>query len=63
MGGKVCVVPAIAAMDGIEEGKIRVQHVYGHQNYADSFTKPMDVDLIASLLEKDRQAQIVYTPT
>uniref|UniRef100_A0A0G4HK82 RNase H type-1 domain-containing protein n=1 Tax=Chromera velia CCMP2878 TaxID=1169474 RepID=A0A0G4HK82_9ALVE len=63
MGGKVCVVPAIAAMDGIEEGKIRVQHVYGHQNYAGSFTKPMDVDLIASLLEKDRQAQIVYTPT
>uniref|UniRef100_A0A0G4H8R9 Reverse transcriptase Ty1/copia-type domain-containing protein n=1 Tax=Chromera velia CCMP2878 TaxID=1169474 RepID=A0A0G4H8R9_9ALVE len=63
MGGKVCVVAAIAAMDGIKEGKIRVQHVYGHQNYADSFTKPMDVDLIASLLEKDRQAQIVYTPT
>uniref|UniRef100_A0A0G4GI69 Integrase catalytic domain-containing protein n=1 Tax=Chromera velia CCMP2878 TaxID=1169474 RepID=A0A0G4GI69_9ALVE len=63
IGGKVSVIPALAVFDSLKEGKIAVQHVSGVQNYADSLTKPMSVDLLASLLEKEKAGRIIYTPT
>uniref|UniRef100_A0A0G4HU55 Uncharacterized protein n=1 Tax=Chromera velia CCMP2878 TaxID=1169474 RepID=A0A0G4HU55_9ALVE len=63
IGGKVSVIPALTVFDSLKEGKIAVQHVSGVQNYADTLTKLMSVDLLASLLEKEKAGRIIYTPT
>lgn len=56
VGGKLCVVPAIAVMQGLEENKIHITHIKSAENVSDPLTKSMDTDILTRSLLRTSHA-------
>lgn len=60
IGGKVCVVPALAARDGLRHERIHASHIPGPINPADHMTKPTDNGQFHEHLKIDSKPWCVY---